>query len=283
MAAHAARFTNGGTAYGRLAQTINQTVVCPITSIDGSEVKSYFEWIKIPYGVGKSHAYILDGEFGLINYLKKTKEDPQRIFRNLVPIEKRMTWYMKMTPEEKLIQITSIYRDNLFLNTIEDFKNPPERRGYRNFGVILGLDVFEKYNYIIDVDAGNAGKLLNIHKDRKPIIIRKSSVSAYNENACFTVFSISYLANSEVWHVRFVNVHGVGIYLLSRFTRGDISRTFNIDAPNLIDKPIKDVLEQLDYQPPSFVCLTEILEEIEKNGHVNLTNIIRGTTGGGYS
>lgn len=260
-----AKFNNIVSADRKLAQDAKQSeckpdVVCLISLATPADTDRALDWINVQISNSVQIPYLLD-EF--LRYCEATRHDvrdPTRALRNLnhmyararysasLPQSVREITSDQLTDDflyEKIISLVLAWRDNIQLQSIPEF----------HMGIFMNIGVWDRAGFIHDLDANQARGIL-IGKPTGSWMLRKSSKSTISSFR--TVFAISYRMAEEVMHIRFLLIHGVGLYSLTYTFNG--LHPINLSDAQLNAPMFTDMLAHVDYAGPTFPCITKMLE-----------------------
>jgi hypothetical protein len=105
-------------------------------------------------------------------------------------------------------------------------------------------------------------------------LLRNSSLS--NIKGDSTVFSMSFAYISDILktkNIRFINLHNIGIYLLTDVPGGAIRRN-NVPDEIIQTADRMKILTAIQWQPPVYANITDLLIDFNHRGYIKLSEMI---------
>jgi hypothetical protein len=193
--------------------------ICPISLVNITPQTKAIQLIRIPSNIpGVYTHYDIDilNEYDC-NMGQGVIPDPIRNFKDISFIRPRLKLqsHLKETNEDnvesiRLMDLTMPNRIDMLLKSISRWCAGEISISH---AIFIGIDVFAAAGYYhTNTDAIKSIEILKpTHIPNKSYIIRESSVCSDGRGNC-TVFTISIKHFNKVLHVRYIYVHGVGIY-----------------------------------------------------------------------
>jgi hypothetical protein len=265
-------------AHDYLALNDRDDVICPLTLVESSDNVLYADWINIPTKQGFVQSYLINGAggfgkyFDLYNEQKLPIPDPLRNYDNLKFMERRLIRLMRLKKTYNYSVITDEFkRDKLAECLIRWNENISTDR---EVTICISLVDFIKNNllYSLNIDTG-AAELAQRNNAVGAWLLRNSS--AVNELGEFSIFTLQYTDHvmRNILNIRFLDLHGVGIYPLT--STDEKLKKFKISSETLKNGSKKDILIALDYMPPMYACIIDMLEHVHEIGLIKLGMFVR--------
>lgn len=260
---------------------------CALSLANPQEVKEYFKWIAVPAGGGADHMYSLED---FKNYYAsyplpwQPLPDPMRNHANLKFMRTRMQRLLALDAKITDLPIVSITQEFKMKVAEELFglKHDPgweyDNKTTQELGILCGLTVLDNINgrqlihktFTTPLEA----ELYMKDKPNGSYLIRISTKGSEDGTGDCTVFTITFMYEGVPYHVRLLDMHGVGIYIATSGPNDDLP-TADINYQDLLKKSnMRDVLRQVNYATPTYACLVDCLVDFEARGLIKLTSII---------
>jgi hypothetical protein len=258
------------------------TIKCPLSHLEPSDSSYYLDWvyvqllngIKVPYSVDSLFEYIKD---------KCQVDDPLRSLKYLNHMVRRVRHIASLPSEIR--QDIRVNDEKFLLNVLADIYQGWKMRNYNlenlsiidetyneyNYGIMLNISLWEKLKLLhVNVGADDVNRYLT---EDKSFLLRKSSISeVVSENSPLTVFTLSHMYRKKIYNIRFYQLHGVGIYALTRGCFGIIE---SYDVPDdVLASDFKRVIEYINYSPPNYVSVLDMLLKLSDEGYIDLSKIV---------
>jgi len=266
---------------------------CPIGLVEVKELDNYFKWIFIPRVGADATLYSLDDfkayfdsenafHFGHVR-------DPMRIYSNLSFMETRMNRLLKVSDDLRKLSASQINDDlrkevlhglltkvfgldGFEVKSDSDLIKSLER--LYQLSVIVGINTFATAGFVHDLTAENVGNTLQ----GLPVgsfLIRTSSKSSTTGMGECSVFTISYVnASDDYFNIRFLDIHGVGIYTLTPGHANSLRRV-SVFSEFLESGNMIEILKQLNWKAPHYACVLDCLTDLNMQGLIKLPLIIK--------
>jgi hypothetical protein len=273
-------------------QTINYTsfvgeiadekspIISPISLATVKDTDRYLDWIYVQATNGISQPYLVDDLYIYFNNSTNYKvRDPKNGLPNIAHMRTRINHIMGL-PEFVRSTKANVISDKFLTDILTSIISEWRRYGssqYDSYGILLNLSIWNMCKLIHNIDAKSAYEMLKDASDGS-FLIRSSSLSIDNNNSCSTIFSMSYklfkenMITNNFMHVRFLLVHGVGIYLLTGISPGNYNGVVSDKNYSLDNFP--KLMEELNYAPPSYVSLIDLLTDMQDKKMIDLSKII---------
>lgn len=250
-------------------ETKTSDVVCLLSLATPADTDKALDWINVQISNTVQIPYLLD-EF--LRYCELTNDvrDPTRTLRNLNHMKARARYIAslphfvreitsdRLTDDflhEKITSLVLAWRDNIPSHEIPQI----------HLGIFMNIGVWDRAGFIHDLESSQARAIL-FNKPVGTWMLRKSSKSSLSSFR--TVFSISYRMAEDIMHIRFLLIHGVGLYSLTyRFNRVP---PINLTDVQLNAPMFTDMLKHVDYTGPTFPCITKMLDYLSDHHAIEL-------------
>ena len=266
---------------------------CAISLSNPGEIKEYHGWIGIPVGNGVIHQYCLQTFLEYIKQYANKIPCPNRSMPDLRYMKTRCNRLAKLPAVIAAIPINVITQQfnekvaaeffglelknsnsstNSISNSIELTPTNTEQLMV-NCGLCL-LDtlklVHKTFTTVQEVEHYFSEK----KADLSSYLIRLSTRGNTNKTGECTVFTITMMLETGVFHIRFMDVHCVGIYVISRFPNNEIQGV-DLNSPSLLNNcNLREVLAAVSYQPPPFACIADVLSTLQLLNYISIKKII---------
>lgn len=256
------------------------TITCAISLETPYDLKQYFSWIAIPSG-NRLLPKIYSVK-GLKTYLEVSNAngspDPNRILQSLKHMTTRVNRYLELPESIQNIPATEMnseFKMNSLRKLIDIWINGKRDDYLEKLSVVFSIGLWFDLEYIHRIDQSQSEeKLIKLGRQPKTFIIRKSSVSSEDNEGDCTVFTISHvLTDGNIYDTRIVDVHGVGLYCVTRTYNKKIV-SYN-PGLSLGTNNMRIILSALNHRPPTFACFTDLLISFAENDYIDLSKIVR--------
>lgn len=239
--------------------TKTSDVVCLLSLATPADTDKALDWINVQISNTVQIPYLLD-EFLRYCEVSNDVRDPTRALRNLNHMKSRAKYIAslphfvreltsdRLTDDylhEKITSLVLAWRDDI----------PSQDIPQIHMGIFMNIGVWDRAGFIHDLESRQAGAIL-INKPTGTWMLRKSSKSSISSFR--TVFSISYKMEEGVMHIRFLLIHGVGLYSLTSRFNGVLP--INLSDAQLNEPMFTDMLKHVNYTGPTFPCITKMLD-----------------------
>lgn len=252
-------------------------IKCLLSLATPADTDRALDWINIQITNDIRKPYLLDEFIKYCNACGVNIPDPTRALPKLnhmvtrafytvsLPDYVRAITSRELTDEfvdAKLKTLTCKWREGVPSSDIPEFK----------MGIFMNISSWDRLGFIHDLNVEQSRSILMT----KPVgswLLRKSSRST--QSTFRTVFTISTrVSQIEVYHVRFVLMHGIGLYSLTCAFFG-ADRTYMTDA-ELDEQQFANMISTLRHSTPIFVCITEMLQHLDSLGLIKLSEYVTG-------
>ena len=253
-------------------------IKCQLSLITPKDTDKGFDWINVRFTDLVCKPYNCKELRNYLNYDPSGK-DPNRILRNLNHLRTRLDSIANVPDSVKILDaktITDEFLCNLLKKMITGWRLEDSLTLAMSYGTLFGINIWQKVGLIHDISYDEAETILEKSK-KGAFMLRRSSKS--KENPFHTVFSLSYKCISslpdnetrDVYHIRFMSVHGVGVYCLTSVLNN--SKQIIATDKDLAETNYPKLLDLLGYQPPPFACITSLLIYLFRHQYINLDRI----------
>ena len=240
-------------------------VCCALTLVNITENDYYFNWIHIPIDENIYKTYNVDELYKYMSmYEYKDIPDPYRIYPKIDFMINRVILYKSVKEDANLLikDIDDKMRTSILKNILSQYIEGCIYDKANKLASIVNIKTLLDNNIIFNINAKYAEKILTDKAVVKSFIIRTSSCSQFTDN--LTIFSISYLKdNNQIIHLRFIDVHGIGIYN----TNENNKKYYENLTKN-------DFLEDINYGKPLSSSIMDLLILMHSQKSINIGNII---------
>jgi hypothetical protein len=288
--------TSAQHAYCTMASRMNEKpaeTVCSLSLATAGEINECYLWISVPVGNGICNPFVLED---FQNYFERMRRntvhgyhvaDPLRIVPNLEYMWRRMERISDIPDVLARIPI-SCMTDSFKMEIARKFFGLPAAEANTS-GISLtptnvkhlvlncNLIVLDSMNLVHKnfTEYLDAEKFL-IEKKAKSnsYLIRLSTQSNTSGSGDCTLFTITIILGNVIRHIRFMDAHGVGVYLVTPFPNMEIAVSDLNHKSIMYDCNLRDVLRQVNYQAPPFACIGDVLLLLERRGYIKLGDIV---------
>jgi hypothetical protein len=244
---------------------------------------SYFDWITVPTTIqGVTTPYTVKTLLEYFEYHNWTNvPDPMRCFDNLDFMIPRLQCYLSI--DEKTIDfhsdITPEFKQNILLNTIKNWRNMSFDP--LPFQMFVGLGTWCDMNMVFSNTNSNQSKnILEQYSDTNgTFLIRESAMNIGDGRGNATIFTISFVNNNcgiNYFSVRFMSIHGVGVYAITVIYKNFPSVCIS-GMPCMRTLTIQDIIRDmkiLKCTQPHWPSICHMLTEMHLFGLIDLNEII---------
>ena len=270
----------------------NDQASCPLSLSRIEDVTHYHKWVFVPVGGNILRPYTLQDfrdyayryRNGVYNYVSRKVifqiPDPMRTMPNLRYMWKRMERLAEMPSHLAAMPIEKMTQDFKAAIAREFFsmsKTDMTRSDVNHLAINCGISVLDSLNLI--------HKNFAAWKDAETYLVGKSApVGSYlvrlstqgnatGSGEC-TLFTITMVLAEKIQHIRFMDVHGVGVYLVTPFPKNEIEVT-DLNRPEIMSEcKLNQVLAKVEYQEPHYACVLDVLGDLEKKKYIQIADII---------
>lgn len=264
----------------KITDSSEATILCAISLETPYDLKQYFSWIAIPSGNRlPPKIYSLNG---LKMYLDASdafnNPDPVRILPSLKHMKTRVNRYLSLPENIKSIPASDVnleFKTKLLNQLLQTWLEGKRDDNLEKMGILLTIGLWFDAGYIQCLNFKEAETCLTkAGKIPKSFIIRKSSLSDDKGAGDCTVFTISHvLDNGDIWNVRILDVHGVGLYCITYPFEKKIASYYIGDTVATSD--MRTALELLKYVPPTYACFTDLLIDFADKKFIDLSRLLK--------
>lgn len=212
-----------------------------------------FDFIHVPLGKTSTSCYQVQE---LKNYLKTSFKDPMRVHRSLSFMLTRIHRIISLPgwlKQFSLQEVNDKFKEKILTGILEDWITGRSSKYTFLPGILCGIEQLIQYGCTTTYDKDQATILLAT-QPKGTWLIRPSNQGQKDGSSEVTIFTISYqsVLQEGVFHRRYVDVHGVGVYC----------PPLDIDLNIFKEGKIIEILKLLYYRPPPFACVLDAIEEM---------------------
>ena len=247
----------------------NKKIVCPISLSTPVDDDILFNWLFIPIGNNLYHTYKLDDFKAYFDSFIGHVPDPQKTLVRLNHMKTRMMRQLNLHEDFKKIkhgEINDTYRKQILREILDSWANEKQIDDITKSKMLsVNLKTFDELGLISVANINNIVSIFVLcGMNVGSFLIRFSSLSKDNNDGDFTIFTISYVEKNKkiIENVRFLSLHGVGLYYLTEKVYSGIP----VDVLN--SGNIKKILEYIT-MPPKYACVLDMLQAYIDAGLLN--------------
>ncbi len=259
--------------------------VCTLSLADPSEVKGYFEWITIPSGRGAHHKYAVDTYAAYVaqELMRGVIKDPLKIFADLRFMSTRMNRLMSMPSALKQMPVGDVTQDfkkrvaKAFFRLPQDAYALPYNTA-KDLGLLVSITTLDELK-LLHTSFQTPQDAIDCLRAKtatpKSYLLRTSTKGDASGAGDCTVFTISFVtATNTVFHIRLVDMHGVGIYVATDDPDKRL-RCANLNYGQLLQKSdMREILVKINYESPPYACIVDCLIDLERLGYISIEKIV---------
>lgn len=261
------------TAIGQsfLTEEEDKQAECVLSLSTPSDDDKKFNWITVPYGGTAFSVYHLPDFKTYVENPSQT--DPKRVYQTLGFMTTRMNRLLALPDFIKDLtvkQVTDELRLGVLQDLLEEWKNDQFPDDNVAAAGICGFKqlIEAKCTHSFDMDQAEAA--LQGHP-AGTWLIRPSNMGKSDGSGDITVFTVSYVrVDGAIWHSRFVDVYGVGVYL------GNLEVT---PKEMLVRGDMKEIIQAWGHAPPPFACVTDALMGNIRQGYYKPSLLVYNSSG----
>ncbi len=273
--------------YGKLSTALASTTpeekqaVCLLTLTTPTENDKFFDWISVPNEGKTPNVYIISGEGGFGKYFDRfagVVPDPMKIYSNLLFMSKRLNRMRSVcdtVKQTKTIEIDTKFRNEILGRCYSKWINKlPIDPITIDYAVTVSIMDMERTGILYNgMKSGDAYFELKAHRNEPgAFLLRNSSMS--NTKGDSTVFTITCIReDSSFYSVRLIDLHGIGIYVTTAVCDGKVE-IFRVAEPVVRSAERKQILAAVNYKPPNYACIIDLLIDFDKRGYIKLDKIV---------
>lgn len=266
-------------AYGNMLNSLttkdeNKQAACILSLSNPTETKEYFQWIVVPTGRATYQTYVLQYFKDYVSRYIDKIPDPMKIYPDLRFMITRMNRLLSLSPDVSNLSTTSItqeFKEDIANSFFGLYNNQKNINNLSDLTILINIQLLEQlgllYTKFVTSDEANQYLIKN-KAQPKNYLIRTSTQGNKDGSGDCTVFAISYINNiGKVYHVRYMDVHGVGIYGID----AELNEKIKLVLKN---SNIHEFLTFVNYRPADFACIADCLLFHDNLGHINIKHFV---------
>ncbi len=261
-----------------------KNTICTLSLANPLEITQYFKWITIPSGNGTYQTYSVEAYAAYITHELingNIIRDPFRGFADLRFMNKRLNRLLTMPSDKSQMPVSDITQDFKKRVTKAFFKLPQDEHPIshddaKDLGLLVSLNIIDELK-LLHTCFRTSQEAVDYLKEKTPksYLLRTSTQGNASGSSDCTVFTISFVtANNTVFHIRLVDMHGVGVYVATN-DPDRIIRCSDLNYSHLLKKSdMREFLAAIDYSSPQYACVVDCLTDLERLGYISIDKLI---------